>query len=141
LGETVRAGCISFDAVTDHREGVPMRADEEKYKARGRNLEEAAQAALRKSGDTGLSDVRCEYRESVLTLHGRVHTYYHKQLAQEIVRGLQQSVVVDNLIRVEPTGADPANGAALKKESTSLRFAARGLPAPRPNARAPGMMQ
>jgi hypothetical protein len=125
----------------NHREGVPMRADKEKHRARGRNLEEAAQAALRKSSDTGLSDVRCEYREGVLTLHGRVHSYYHKQLAQEIARSVEKSMVVDNQIRVDPAVVDVANGADLKNESTSFRLAARALPAPRPNARAPGKTQ
>jgi hypothetical protein len=45
--------------------------------------------------------VACRLRNGVLTLHGRVPTYFHKQVAQSIVlQRLDGSVAVDNQLRV-----------------------------------------
>lgn len=42
--------------------------------------------ALRRRSFSGLAKVSCELREGVAILHGRVSTFYRKQMAQEVVR-------------------------------------------------------
>lgn len=49
---------------------------------------EAAQDRLQRSPYTTVRKVSCEYDEGVLLLRGRLPTFYHKQLAQEAVAGL-----------------------------------------------------
>ncbi len=44
--------------------------------------------------------VTCDYHEGVLFLHGRVPSYYFKQLAQESVRDLEGVEEVVNRIEV-----------------------------------------
>jgi osmotically-inducible protein OsmY len=49
-----------------------------------RLMERAAKALLAKSGYQSLSDIECKANGGILSLHGRVNFYYHKQVAQEI---------------------------------------------------------
>ena len=49
-----------------------------------------------------LKNVRCEYREGVLTLRGCLPTYYLKQVAQTAVGHLDGVRQVVNLIQVVP---------------------------------------
>ena len=44
----------------------------------------------------------CEFREGLLLLRGRVSSYYHKQVAQEAVRRLEDVDRVVNQIEVVP---------------------------------------
>ena len=59
-----------------------------------------AQARLRKSGYRELHLVSCEFHEGVLTLRGRVSSYYLKQLAQELIRRLDGAEEVNNRLEV-----------------------------------------
>ena len=45
--------------------------------------------------------VWCEYEQGVLWLRGRLPTYYQKQVAQEVVRGLVGVVQIVNNIEVD----------------------------------------
>ena len=51
-------------------------------------LERRAQAHLNASPHNELRSVQCEVHGDVLTLRGRVKSYYLKQLAQESIRGI-----------------------------------------------------
>lgn len=47
---------------------------------------EKAQAALNGNPVTALRKLRVDGSESAITIRGEVESYYHKQLAQEVVR-------------------------------------------------------
>jgi hypothetical protein len=65
------------------------------------SLEAHARSELRGSAYTCVRGVACRLRDGVLTLHGRVPTYFHKQVAQAIVlQRLDGSVAIDNQLRV-----------------------------------------
>jgi osmotically-inducible protein OsmY len=66
----------------------------------GRGVVERAQERLLAVPYLSFSDVRCEYRRGRLILHGRVESYYEKQLAQEAVARLQGVARVVNQIEV-----------------------------------------
>ena len=59
-----------------------------------------AQLALTSSEIFALRDLRVERRGNSLLLCGFVSTYYHKQLAQEIVRAVAKQLDVINSIEV-----------------------------------------
>jgi hypothetical protein len=59
-----------------------------------------AQARLQTSPYTVLRKVSCGFDQGVLTLHGRLPRYYHKQLAQEAVADLHGVLQVVNQIEV-----------------------------------------
>lgn len=61
---------------------------------------EAAKGCLRRSPYSAVRTVSCEYHRGVLLLRGRLSTYYHKQLAQEAVAGLEGVSQVVNEIEV-----------------------------------------
>ena len=60
-----------------------------------------AQAALANSPFYELRDLQVERREGTLCLSGIVSSFYHKQLAQEVVRSVCRDTMVINSIRVE----------------------------------------
>lgn len=59
-----------------------------------------AQARLRNSGYHELHLVSCEFHEGVLTLRGRVSSFYLKQVAQELIRRLDGAEEVNNRLEV-----------------------------------------
>ncbi|NLE39900.1 MAG: BON domain-containing protein [Pirellulaceae bacterium] len=59
-----------------------------------------ARRRLAKSTHVSIRKVTCRYHEGVLLLHGRVSSYYAKQLAQEVVRDLDGVEEIDNRIEV-----------------------------------------
>jgi osmotically-inducible protein OsmY len=65
-------------------------------------VETAAEAKLRRSSYPEVGCVRCEFREGILTLWGRVTTYFLKQIAQAVVIGVEGVVGVDNQLEVAP---------------------------------------
>lgn len=67
----------------------------------GSDVAKAAEARLRTSPYSALRNVSCECDDGVLTLHGPLVSYYHKQLAQETVTGIVGVVQVVNEIEVE----------------------------------------
>ena len=59
-----------------------------------------AQAALRASSVYDLRTLRVEQRNGTLVIFGSVSTFYHKQLAQEIVLSISRELDVINEIHV-----------------------------------------
>jgi osmotically-inducible protein OsmY len=71
-------------------------------------IERAAQADLRRSSYFAIRDIDCEYDNGVLTLRGRLPSFFLKQMAQSTVaRRLRGIAVVDNQLEVTqiPSGA------------------------------------
>jgi osmotically-inducible protein OsmY len=64
-------------------------------------LQPRAQAALVSSPFYELRELQVEWRDDALRLSGSVSSYYHKQLAQEVVRSVCSDTRVINSIRVE----------------------------------------
>jgi hypothetical protein len=50
----------------------------------------------------------CEWRDGVLTLRGRVPSYYLKQLAQACLQGLAGVTAIDNQLIVAPLQGVPS---------------------------------
>jgi hypothetical protein len=61
---------------------------------------ELAERRLHSNSYLTLKNVSCDYREGVLTLRGRVPTYYLKQIAQSVVVDLAGVERIDNRIEV-----------------------------------------
>ena len=64
-------------------------------------LQPRAQAALVSSPFYELRELHVEWRDEALQLSGCVSSYYHKQLAQEVVRSVCGNTLVINSICVE----------------------------------------
>jgi hypothetical protein len=60
-----------------------------------------AQAALANSPFYELRELQVEHRDDTLLISGCVSSFYHKQLAQEVVRSVCTGVKLVNSIRVE----------------------------------------
>jgi osmotically-inducible protein OsmY len=60
-----------------------------------------AQAALANSPFFELHELQVEQREGTLFISGNVSSFYHKQLAQEVVRSVCKEIEVINLIQVQ----------------------------------------
>ena len=65
------------------------------------DAETRARAALAESPIFMLRELRVEQSGDALLLSGRVDTFYHKQLAQEAVRGVAEGMQVVNSIEVD----------------------------------------
>lgn len=69
----------------------------------GSDVAKAAEARLRTSPYSALRNVSCECDDGVLVLDGQLGSYYHKQLAQATVSGVEGEVqVVDRTEVVIP---------------------------------------
>ena len=65
------------------------------------DVQPRAQAALTNSPFYELRDLQVEHRNGALLISGCVSSFYHKQLAQEVVRSVCAGIEVINSIRVE----------------------------------------
>jgi osmotically-inducible protein OsmY len=63
-------------------------------------IAEVAQAALRHSAYFELRNVSCDFSGGILTLHGRVPTYYLKQRAQAAVADVPGVIEIHNRVEV-----------------------------------------
>ena len=63
-------------------------------------VQSQAQSRLRKSGYHQLQLISCEFHEGVLTLRGRVSSFYLKQLAQTLINQLDGVGEVNNRLEV-----------------------------------------
>jgi osmotically-inducible protein OsmY len=70
-------------------------------------VQELAQRQLRGAYHQEMRRVSCELHEGVLTLRGRVSSYYLKQFAQELVRGMDGVEVINNRLEVVPQITGP----------------------------------
>ncbi len=76
-----------------------VRADQ-----RQARVTELAERRLRSHPYLALYSVSCDYLDGVLVLRGCLPTYYHKQVAQEVVAPLEAVEHIDNQIE----GVTPA---------------------------------
>jgi osmotically-inducible protein OsmY len=67
-------------------------------------VQAAAQSRLRNSGYYELYLVSLEFHAGVLSLQGRVSSYYLKQVAQTLILGLDGVVELNNRLEVAATG-------------------------------------
>ena len=66
-------------------------------------IERAAERALQRSGYLSVRNVRCCYSDGVLTLRGRLPSFFLKQMAQcAVARRLRDEAIVDNQLEVLP---------------------------------------
>jgi osmotically-inducible protein OsmY len=65
------------------------------------NVQPRAKAALVGSPFYELRALQVEYRDGTLLLSGHVSSFYHKQLAQEVVRAVCEGVKLVNSVQVE----------------------------------------
>ena len=75
--------------------GQPANADEDRILS-------AAQKVLRSRGHLVPDDYFLQLNDGKLTIRGSVPSFYHKQLAQELVRKVQGVRSVTNLLQVGP---------------------------------------
>jgi len=66
-----------------------------------KDVQPRAQMALSSSPIYELRDLQVEQRAGTLLISGSVSSYYHKQLAQEVVRSVCEGIEVNNSILVE----------------------------------------
>jgi len=83
-----------------HEEKLWLGLPEDVGFAPERMVEMVAEARLARSPYPELSRVWCRFGEGILTLRGRVSTYYLKQVAQHIVRQIDGVAEIDNRLRV-----------------------------------------
>jgi hypothetical protein len=65
------------------------------------DLHVRAKAALANSPFFELHELDVEQRDGALFISGNVTSFYHKQLAQEVVRSVCKGIEVSNSIQVE----------------------------------------
>jgi len=65
-----------------------------------KDVQPKAQAALANSPIQELRDLQIEERDGALSISGVVSSYYHKQLAQEVVRAVCREIELVNSVRV-----------------------------------------
>ena len=65
---------------------------------------ELGHARLAASGYRAMRSVFCEFRQGILTLRGRLPSFFYKQMAQETVAGLNGVKQVVNQIEVAGNG-------------------------------------
>lgn len=63
-------------------------------------VERMAHRRLERSAYPALKSIACRYRRGTLQLDGQTPTYFHKQLAQELVRSLPGVMEIANNIAV-----------------------------------------
>ncbi len=83
-------------------ETMPLLARLERIRRR-RAIERAARRELQRSSYLAIRRVECRYRDGVLTLRGRLPSFFLKQVAQTAVAlPLRDVAVVDNRLTVVP---------------------------------------
>ena len=77
-----------------------MPTEVEQKAALSRHVAAVAEARLGASSHRTLRTILCKFDQGVLVLRGRLSTYFHKQLAQEIVADIEGVEQVVNQIEV-----------------------------------------
>lgn len=78
-----------------------------------------ARAALRASPVSALRELNVEAMAEKLIISGSVHCFYHKQLAQEVVRSVVEGIRVINAVSVDERG-QRADGVYSKDEPSFI---------------------
>ena len=103
----------------------------------GRLIEEEADKRLRQSLYPELRRVLCNYRHGIMTLYGVVSSFHVRQIAQELVQGLEGIEIIDNQLVVAEKKALPisssgvtsdGDGSTGLKETELRRIAGDGQP-------------
>ncbi len=82
-----------------------------KTETNGRLIEEEADKRMQQSLYPELRRVLCNYRHGILTLYGVVSSFHVRQIAQELVQGLEGIEIIDNQLVVAEKKASPnSNG-------------------------------
>jgi hypothetical protein len=76
----------------------------------GRLIEEEADKRLQQSLYPELRRILCNYRHGIMTLYGVVSSFHVRQIAQELVQGLEGIEVIDNQLVVATKTASPVPG-------------------------------
>lgn len=66
-------------------------------------LDDCVETALLKQASVPQRNLRFEASDGRVTLHGTVHSYYQKQMAQEALRQLEGVQTIDNRLEVSWT--------------------------------------
>lgn len=91
------------------------------------SIASVAEARLRASSHTALRDVYCTCDEGRLVLEGRLTTFFHKQLAQELVADIDGVVQVVNHIEVVGSRQPPPSvGRASSGRAIKTKLKSRG---------------
>jgi hypothetical protein len=91
----------------DDQEAVAILSRPNPFVALFQEIGEVAQAALRRSPYYELHNIVCEFSGGILTLRGRVPTYYLKQLAQATIADLPGVIEVNNRVEVASSVVSP----------------------------------
>src|SRR6266446_7369398 len=82
----------------------------------GRLIEEEADKRLRQSLYPELRRVLCNYRHGIMTLYGVVSSFHVRQIAQELVQGLEGIEIIDNQLVVATKKASPVSGSEVMSD-------------------------
>ena len=77
----------------------PSQASDQDF-VHAQEISETARARLRKNSHTSLQRLSCDFEQGVLTLRGRLPSFYCKQLAQVVVSGIDGVTRVVNEAQV-----------------------------------------
>lgn len=83
-------------------ESIPQTTPVSEPRAKSDSIAGTIHHTLSQSSYRALHQIRCDYSQGVLTLHGRVPSYYLKQLALEIAKRIARGKVINNVIQVVP---------------------------------------
>ena len=82
----------------------------------GRLIEEEADKRLRQSLYPELRRVLCNYRHGIMTLYGVVSSFHVRQIAQELVQGLEGIEIIDNQLVVAEKKASPISSSGVTSD-------------------------
>ncbi len=80
---------------------APIRAFRQTLPTQAPSVVDEAQRRLVESPYFALRTLRCDYREGVLTVHGRVPTFYARQVALQTLRKMDAVEELVDRIEVE----------------------------------------
>jgi len=84
--------------------------------ATGRLIEEEADKRLQQSLYPELRRVLCNYRHGIMTLYGVVSSFHVRQIAQELVQGLEGIEIIDNQLVVAEKKASPISNSGVTSD-------------------------
>ena len=97
----------TMDGTIHKKAEVKVATSSDSYKT---CIASAARVKLRASAYPSVHNIQCEYHEGVLVLRGRVASYFHKQLAQETVRGVAGVGEIINVVEVMQGASGSSSG-------------------------------
>ena len=82
----------------------------------GRLIEEEANKRLQQSFYPELRRILCNFRRGIMTLYGVVSSFHVRQIAQELVQGLEGIEIIDNQLVVATKKASPVSGSEVMSD-------------------------